>query len=51
MICPPCAEAADFEAAFENDDSHDPNICRDQALGVHGCTCAHGQRPARPATP
>lgn len=56
MICTPCAQAADAEAAENRSATgdenrpkgHSPKLCRDAAIQPSGCGCAH--RPAGTAT-
>lgn len=41
MICPPCAEMADFVTVHGLSEGHPPEMCRDHGRQIRACGCQH----------
>src|SRR5690606_9068825 len=41
VICPPCAEMADFVTENGLSEGHPPEMCRDHGRQIRACGCQH----------
>lgn len=48
MICPPCAEMADYVTEHGLNEGHPPEVCRDHGKSIRACGCQHRPQTTAP---